>query len=97
LSRFTQLLANLLPALELLTRAKDVGTPRGDRMRNQNPWYKDFMPDFRILPKESLPPGIISGTSLTSLCINTAIYLPWLVGQCLRNGVILKRGVLSYI
>lgn len=83
--------------LKILNRTKDVATARGARLRNENPWYKDFMPDFRVLPKEDLPPGIESGTSLTSLCINTAIYLPWLVGQCLRNGVILKRAVLQHI
>jgi D-amino-acid oxidase len=31
------------------------------------------------------------------VCINLAIYLPWLVSQCLKNGVILKRAVLEHI
>lgn len=55
------------------------------------------MPDFRVLPKENLPPGIDFGTALTSLCINTAIYLPWLVGRCLQNHVVFKRVVLKHI
>lgn len=46
---------------------------------------------------EGLPPGIDSATSFTSVCINTAIYLPWLVSQCLRNGVTIKRGIVSHI
>lgn len=35
--------------------------------------------------------------SFTSVCINTAIYLPWLVSQCLKAGVIFKRGVFKHI
>jgi D-amino-acid oxidase len=31
------------------------------------------------------------------VCINTAIYLPWLVSQCLKNGVIFKRAVFAHI
>ena len=62
-----------------------------------DPWYKDVVPDFRILPKESLPLGIDSGTAFTSVCINTAIYLPYLVGKCLQNGAIIKREVLKHI
>lgn len=31
------------------------------------------------------------------MCINTAIYLPWLVGQLLKNGVVLRRAVLTHI
>ena len=29
--------------------------------------------------------------------MNTAIYLPWLVSQCLKNGVVFKRGVFKHI
>lgn len=52
---------------------------------------------FRVLPKESLEPGIDSATGFTSVCINTAIYLPWLVSQCLKNGVVFKRAVFKHI
>lgn len=31
------------------------------------------------------------------MCINTAIYLPWLVSQCLANGVVFKRGVFKHV
>ena len=50
-----------------------------------------------ILPPGSYGPDIDSATAFTSVCINTAIYLPWLVSQCLRNGVIFKRAVLHHI
>ena len=52
---------------------------------------------FRSLPKEALGDGIQSATAFTSVCINTAIYLPWLVSQCLKNGVIFKRAVFKHI
>ena len=37
------------------------------------------------------------GCEFGSVCINTAIYLQWLVGQCLKHGVVLKRAVLKHI
>lgn len=52
---------------------------------------------FRVLSKSELPSDCDSGTTFTSVCINTAIFLPWLVGQCLKNGVVVKRAVLSHI
>src|ERR1700712_5187066 len=56
-----------------------------------------FSQQFRTLPKEALRPGIDNATVFTSVCINTAIYLPWLVSQCLKNGVIFKRAVFQHI
>jgi D-amino-acid oxidase len=50
-----------------------------------------------LLPKDTLGPGIDSATAFTSVCINTAIYLPWLVSQCLKNGVVFKRAVFKHI
>jgi D-amino-acid oxidase len=44
-----------------------------------------------------LKPGIDSATAFTSVCINTSIYLPWLAGQCLANGVIIKRGIAKHV
>jgi D-amino-acid oxidase len=31
------------------------------------------------------------------VCINTAIYLPWLVSQCLKNGIVFKRAVFEHV
>lgn len=55
------------------------------------------MPDFRELSKDELPPGYQSGCDFTSVCINTMIYLPWLVGQCAKLGVVFKRATLKHI
>jgi D-amino-acid oxidase len=35
--------------------------------------------------------------SFTTVCINTALYLPWLASQCLKAGVVIKRGVCSHV
>jgi D-amino-acid oxidase len=51
----------------------------------------------RILQKSELPPSCDTGTYFKSVCINTAIYLPWLLGQCLKNNVTIKRGILTHI
>lgn len=84
----------------LYSRKKDIGTLTGDwlsEVTSINPWFKGLVPNFKILPKEELPEGIDSGTRFTSVCVNTAIYLPWLVGQCVKQGVVVKRGVLKHI
>lgn len=52
---------------------------------------------FRQLEQSDLGPGIDHATAFTSVCINTAIYLPWLVSQCLKNGVVFKRAVFKHI
>ncbi|KAK3069977.1 D-amino acid oxidase [Teratosphaeriaceae sp. CCFEE 6253] len=74
-------------------RTKDVGTATGD-------WFAELIKDdawFRILPKSELPDGINGGTAFTSVCFNTALYLPWLASQCLKHGVIIRRGIVSHI
>lgn len=62
-----------------------------------NPWYRRLFPDFRELPETELPDGVTSGCEFTGICINTAIYLPWLVGQCRKLGVVFRRGGVSHI
>jgi D-amino-acid oxidase len=64
---------------------------------SENPWFKDVFPDFRHLKKEELPEGMDSGIGFTTVCINTGIYLPYLASQCLKNGVVLKRAIISHI
>lgn len=62
-----------------------------------DPWFQPLFPDFRILSKDELIPDHESGFEFTSVCINTPMYLSWLVGQCQKNGVVFKRAVLSQI
>jgi D-amino-acid oxidase len=83
---------------QLHRRNKDLGAGRfADVWIDPNPWFKDVLPGFRHLPLREVLPGHDSASEYGSVCINTAIYLPWLVGQLLRNGVVLKRAVLGHI
>ncbi|KAK6389350.1 D-amino acid oxidase, partial [Oleoguttula sp. CCFEE 5521] len=73
-------------------RAKDADSAVGDWFKElirEDAWFKDVLPNFRVLDKSELPPGIDSGTGFTSVCINTALYLPWLASQCLKLGATL--------
>ena len=63
----------------------------------EDAWFKDVLPDFRVLPKSELPPGMDGGTNFTSVCINTALYLPWLASQCLKHGATIRRGVVAHV
>ncbi|KAF1919649.1 FAD dependent oxidoreductase [Ampelomyces quisqualis] len=81
-------------------RTKDAGTATGqwfEELCKEDAWFKDVAPNFRILPRSELPEDCDTGTSFTSVCINTAVYLPWILGQCAKNGVTFKRGVLEHI
>ncbi|KAH8734103.1 hypothetical protein BGZ61DRAFT_445814 [Ilyonectria robusta] len=57
----------------------------------QMPWWNNIVENYRSVPSKSLPPGIAAGSQFTTVCINTALYLPYLLGQCRRRGVIFKR------
>ncbi|KAK3988468.1 hypothetical protein QBC44DRAFT_329097 [Cladorrhinum sp. PSN332] len=85
----------------VLRREKDVASGAkaalADGLFEQNPWYKEVMDNFRELPASELPAGMHSGCEFMSVCINTAVYLPWLVGQCAKLGVRFKRAVLSHV
>lgn len=52
---------------------------------------------FRYLEPHELTEEQHSGVYYTSVCINTSIYLPWLVSQCLKNGVVFKRATFKHI
>lgn len=73
----------------------DTATMPMDPLFDRDPWYKQLMPDFRELETHEVPPGQDSGCTFTSVCLNVPMYLSWLVGQCVRNGVVFKRAVLS--
>ncbi|KAJ6036808.1 hypothetical protein N7540_001087 [Penicillium herquei] len=84
----------------IFNRKKDQDSATGQWFKalvQPNPWYKDVVPNFETLPESQLEPGIDNGQKFTSVCINTAIYLPWLVGQCVKNGAVFKRAVCKHI
>ncbi|KFH45148.1 D-amino-acid oxidase-like protein [Hapsidospora chrysogenum ATCC 11550] len=85
----------------IVRRDKDISEPGKhsplDPLFDTNPWYKDVLGGYRDLRADELTPGHQAGWEVDSLCINTAVYLPWLLGQCLKAGVVIRRGVLSHI
>ncbi|KAF7712592.1 Uncharacterized protein PECH_002840 [Penicillium ucsense] len=84
----------------IYNRKKDQETATGQwfaELVQPNPWYKDVVPDFRELPQSQLRPEMDNGQQFRSVCINTAVYLPWLVGQCTKKGTVFKRAVLKHV
>lgn len=83
---------------QLKRRTKDLDQAAGPAgIFDLNPWFRTLFDDFKELPPSEVPGTYDSSCEWTSVCINTAIYLPWLVGQLLKNGVVLKRAVISDI
>ncbi|EWC47916.1 D-amino-acid oxidase [Drechslerella stenobrocha 248] len=62
-----------------------------------DPWFKNIVHDFQVIDKSKLPKGMVSGTAFKSVCINTAIYLPYLLGQALLRGVVFKRASVNHV
>ena len=56
-----------------------------------------FRHKVRILESNELPAGMSDGIAFTSVCINTALYLPWLASQCLKLGHKIRRGIVSHV
>ncbi|KAL4802350.1 FAD dependent oxidoreductase [Aspergillus unguis] len=84
----------------IYNRKKDQETATGkwfSALMSENPWYKDVVPDFKSLSKDQLAAGIDNAQEFTSVCINTAVYLPWLVGQCRKNGAVFKRATFKHV
>ncbi|CAH0046721.1 unnamed protein product [Clonostachys solani] len=83
----------------ILHREHDLKNPAGFPVHafSPTPWYKNIFDDFRELPKGQVPDGYDGGCEFTGVCINTTMYLQWLAGQLLRNGVQLKRGIVADI
>ncbi|GAM90460.1 hypothetical protein ANO11243_085040 [Dothideomycetidae sp. 11243] len=85
---------------QIHSREKDIGSATADwfsELLSAKPWFSEVVPNFRRLDISEICAGADSGTSFTSVCINTAIYLPWLVSQCLNNSVVFKRSIFKHI
>lgn len=98
--------------LEIYNRTKDITSPtpkfppepwRKDLFSNMRVAYihnackYTETIQYQEIPKSDLRPRIDSGFGMTTVCINTAIYLPWLVSMCLKQGVVFKRAIFNHI
>ncbi|MCJ1287155.1 hypothetical protein MMC26_006503 [Xylographa opegraphella] len=61
-----------------------------------DPWFASILPNFRLLPAAQHA-GYDHATAFTSVCINTSIYLPYLLSRCAAAGVRFQRAVLTHI
>lgn len=86
-------------ASRIFRREKDMqgSSCPTDPLFDRDPWFQSVLPAYKELDAADIPRGHDSGCEFRSLCINTAMYLQWLVGQCLRNGVVFKRAIISHI
>ncbi|KAE8381833.1 FAD dependent oxidoreductase [Aspergillus bertholletiae] len=85
--------------IQIQRRQKDMKDPHSafPGAFAENPWFKVLFDDFQELTPSELAPGYDAGYQFTSVCINTAIYLPWLLGQCAKSGVVFRRTCLVHI
>ena len=65
---------------------------------SDEPWFHGLVPGFRKLCADELPAiGADSGTAFTSVCINVALFLPYLVSQCLAHGGTFRRATVAHV
>ncbi|KAF4462797.1 D-amino-acid oxidase [Fusarium albosuccineum] len=62
-----------------------------DERNTEEIWWKDFMPGFRLLPKDQLPKGAKGGSTYMTVVLNPHIFLPWLKRNLESSGVKFKR------
>ena len=90
-----------LPETRIYRRDKDQpenpGSKFYDALFAKDPWFKDMFGDYHQLPADQVPAGHDSGAGFTSVCVNTAVFLPYLVGQCRKNGVVFRRAVVRHV
>jgi glycine/D-amino acid oxidase-like deaminating enzyme len=58
---------------------------------NLSIWYKSLMPDYRVIPSDDLPEGVLYGVKYSSLAINPSSVLPWLKEKLVAKGVSFVR------
>ncbi|RSL78122.1 hypothetical protein CEP51_008473 [Fusarium floridanum] len=56
-----------------------------------NVWYRDLMPEFRIMSKDELPEGVILGMSYKTVVLTPSTFLPWLAKRLKNSGVTFLR------
>ncbi|CAO3661309.1 unnamed protein product [Umbelopsis vinacea] len=62
-----------------------------------DPWWKDIVPDYKVIAEQDLPGAAVVGHSHTSVCINTPVYLKWLLSEFTALGGKVRRQTLRHI
>lgn len=57
----------------------------------EEPWWLDAVDSVRKLDKSELPDNYHAGFEISSVLIDTSVYLPWLVKQLAKAGVEVKQ------
>ncbi|KAG0650011.1 D-amino-acid oxidase [Hyphodiscus hymeniophilus] len=60
---------------------------RDDFADDSKLWYKNLMPDYRVLASSELPTGVKFGVKYTTLAMNPLLLLPWLKKDLDGKGV----------
>jgi glycine/D-amino acid oxidase-like deaminating enzyme len=58
-----------------------------DRSDDSTAWYKDLMPNYRVIPASELPSGTTFGIKYTAIAMNPLILLPWLRKKLVAKNV----------
>ncbi|KAG9297464.1 hypothetical protein G9A89_020866 [Geosiphon pyriformis] len=66
-------------------------------MENDDPFYRDFLPEYKEIPKEDLPQNCDFGISYMTVTINVPKYLRWLLEEFTKSGGQTVRIHLSHI
>ncbi|KAK2811946.1 hypothetical protein FQN50_001653 [Emmonsiellopsis sp. PD_5] len=54
-------------------------------------WYRDLMPEFRVMAPEDCPEGVKLGMSYQTVVLNPGVFLPWLRKLLEARGVKFQR------
>ncbi|KDQ10522.1 hypothetical protein BOTBODRAFT_36218 [Botryobasidium botryosum FD-172 SS1] len=57
----------------------------------------EFMPDYKVIPKDELPPGIVSGESFTTVTLDPKRYTAYLLGRFRAGGGTVHRAAVKHI
>ena len=62
------------------------------------PWFVDALPGYKVsAPETNMTEYIKAKLSFTTITINPALYLPYLLSHCLKSGVVFRRAILTHI
>ena len=76
-------------------RTKDRGKAsyrKYEESEGNYPWLRHWR-----VEREECGEGVDGVVGFESVCVNTAVYLPWLVGRCAEKGVVFRRGVVGHL